>query len=443
MLVATSVLASAMAVHILQAPPVAAQDFDNARIADAGLRELGAKRPTGWNQPGECVKSVQRWVSAADGTLNSGGPVSGYTSSGATEVPLSSAVKGDIVQYTSNTNPNGWEDGVHTLVIVQNYGDGRFHIVQSNVPAGSGLVTEDKNWTSRPPRGFSARVWRLGKVNTQPTVNEGSFVRKLESGMVFRITGGHPVRLYNCGPVGCHDGNIINMWGPQVDAIANAQSWPREGTFVRRAETGQVLRIAGGAPIPLYNCGPVGCHDGNIINLNSMSVDDLARRFSLPQDYTFIRRAETGQVLRMVGGTAVGLTDCGPLGCHDGNIINLNSMSVDYIHNLRWLPADKTFVRRVETMQVYRVAGGSPVPLYDCGPVNCQNIVDINSMSVDELFRRQSRPRDGAFLRKVETLEVFQMQNGRPVKLSDCSAFGCTAQWLVDVNSMSIDYYLK
>ncbi|CAL9463456.1 hypothetical protein SUDANB95_02670 [Actinosynnema sp. ALI-1.44] len=77
----------------------AVQSFDNALIADKGLAELGTSRPTGWDQPGECVKSVQRWVAAAGGSFPSGGGViGGYTAAGAAPVTLAQAVKGDVVQ---------------------------------------------------------------------------------------------------------------------------------------------------------------------------------------------------------------------------------------------------------------------------------------------------------------------------------------------------------
>jgi len=49
-----------------------AQNFDNARVADCGLAELGTTRPTGWDQPGECIKSVQRWVAEAGGVFGYG-----------------------------------------------------------------------------------------------------------------------------------------------------------------------------------------------------------------------------------------------------------------------------------------------------------------------------------------------------------------------------------
>lgn len=123
--------------------------------------EVGTSRATGWNQPGECIVSVIRWVEGAGGANWIGGsdPVSGYT--GATRLTMADALPGDIVQYESIDYPTSWVSGVHTLLIVGVNGDGTYDIIQSNIPGGSGLVTEVTDWTPNPPEGFQAVVWRF------------------------------------------------------------------------------------------------------------------------------------------------------------------------------------------------------------------------------------------------------------------------------------------
>ncbi|SFH74277.1 hypothetical protein SAMN04489731_106124 [Amycolatopsis regifaucium] len=163
LLVLSSVLTTSTA-HAVQA-------FSNADVAGAGLAELGTSRPTGWNQPGECVKSVQRWVAAAGGYFGGGGVISGYDNSGAQEVSLGSAVKGDVIQYTNaNGNDQDWSHA-HTMVVITNHGNGRFDIVQSNSPAGSGLVTRADNMIPTPAAGWVSRVWRFGTVHSGPVPN--------------------------------------------------------------------------------------------------------------------------------------------------------------------------------------------------------------------------------------------------------------------------------
>jgi len=134
----------------------------NVEAAIAAARsEIGTSRATGWSAPGECIVSVIRWVRGAGGANWIGGsdPVSAYT--GATRLTIEYAQPGDIVQYESIDYPTSWASGVHTLLIAGVNGDGTFDIVQSNVPGGSGLVTEVKDWSPQPPSGFQTVVWRF------------------------------------------------------------------------------------------------------------------------------------------------------------------------------------------------------------------------------------------------------------------------------------------
>lgn len=151
--------------HTQNSAPSAVQGPQAYRVDDAiakATAEVGTTRPVGWNQPGECIKSVQRWINDAGGSFGGGGVVSGYQNSGAVEVGIDSIVKGDVVQYTSTSNPNEFVGGVHTVMIVGVNGDGTYHIVQSN-SGSAGLVTEVKNWTPSPPAGLESRVWRFGQ----------------------------------------------------------------------------------------------------------------------------------------------------------------------------------------------------------------------------------------------------------------------------------------
>lgn len=141
--------------------PAGTQDYSASDAAEKARAEVGSARETGWNAEGECIKSVQRWINNAGGRFVGGGVVDGYLNSGAVPVDPSQTGVGDVIQYTSQSNPNGWEAGVHTVMVVGVNADGTYHIVQSNAPAGSGLVTEDQSWTPQPPAGFEARSWRF------------------------------------------------------------------------------------------------------------------------------------------------------------------------------------------------------------------------------------------------------------------------------------------
>jgi len=130
-----------------------------AAIAQAAS-EIGTSRATGWDQPGECISSVFRWLDAGGVVPHHGGnPVDNYR--GALRLTINQAGPGDVVQYEHIDYPTSWVTGVHTLLITGVNGDGTFSIIESNVPYGSGLVTENKSWAPAPPAGFQAVVWRF------------------------------------------------------------------------------------------------------------------------------------------------------------------------------------------------------------------------------------------------------------------------------------------
>ena len=122
--------------------------------------EIGTSRPTGWDAPGECISSVHRWVTAGGANwTGSGNPVDNYR--GATRLSIADAQPGDIVQYENIEFPTSWVSGVHTVLITERHDDGTFTIIESNNPAGSGLVSKNTKWTPEPPAGFQAVVWRF------------------------------------------------------------------------------------------------------------------------------------------------------------------------------------------------------------------------------------------------------------------------------------------
>jgi uncharacterized protein YukE len=125
--------------------------------------EVGTSRPTGFNEPGECIKSVQRWIDSAGGHFGGGGVVSGYVNSGAIEVSAADVRPGDVIQYTSISTPDQFVGGVHTVMVAGVNPDGSLDIVQSNSPGGSGLVSEIASWHPNAPAGLTPRFWRFGQ----------------------------------------------------------------------------------------------------------------------------------------------------------------------------------------------------------------------------------------------------------------------------------------
>jgi len=135
--------------------------FDVDAAIRAAQAEIGTSRATGWGMPGECIVSAFRWLAAGGADLSQVGtnPVDSYRS--ATRLTMEYAQPGDIVQYEHTLYPTSWVSGVHTVLITAVNGDGTYTIIESNVPGGSGLVSQVDNWTPAPPSGFIAVVWRF------------------------------------------------------------------------------------------------------------------------------------------------------------------------------------------------------------------------------------------------------------------------------------------
>ena len=141
-------------------PTVMTHGFDVDAAIQSALNEVGTSRATGWSQPGECIISARRWLTGAGADwTGSGSPVANYR--GATRVPLENVMPGDILQYEHLTFPDQWVSGVHTMLVTAVHEDGTLNIVQSNVPYGSGLVTEELRFTPDPPDGFTTAAWRF------------------------------------------------------------------------------------------------------------------------------------------------------------------------------------------------------------------------------------------------------------------------------------------
>lgn len=135
--------------------------FNVKAAIDLARSEIGTRRPTGWSQPGECMVAAGRWLDAGGANWHGGGSGARSTYKNATRLPVSEALPGDVIQYEYISDPDAYASGVHTMLIAGKNADGTFHIIQSNVPGGSGLVTEVKNWKPEPPAGFVAVAWRF------------------------------------------------------------------------------------------------------------------------------------------------------------------------------------------------------------------------------------------------------------------------------------------
>jgi WXG100 family type VII secretion target len=152
--------------------PNGTQPYSAQKSIEIARAEVGTTRPAlihgdPMNAPGQCVISVQRWIAEAGGHFGGGGVVESYQHSGAVEVTGQSLRAGDVLQFTSDTNPEVWDGYVHTVLVAGVNGDGTLDIIQSNATDvngqhySPGTVTEVANWTPTSIPGWQWRSWRF------------------------------------------------------------------------------------------------------------------------------------------------------------------------------------------------------------------------------------------------------------------------------------------
>ena len=83
---------------------------------------------------GECFPFVQRVVKSVLGKSIGADYRLGYLQAGGVEVTLAAAQAGDIIQLIDdrNTSPSADYPGMHTAIVMENYGGGKFRVVDSN-----------------------------------------------------------------------------------------------------------------------------------------------------------------------------------------------------------------------------------------------------------------------------------------------------------------------
>jgi hypothetical protein len=200
------------------------QNFINARIADVALRYVGQSRPTGFNQPGECVKWVQSWVAEAGGSMPNGGPLSLYRNAGAVEIPLDQGQRGDIFQISQGDT---WNGSPHTGVFTSSrQGDGAFDIVAGNVPAGSGRVITS-HYRPSAPAGHELHVWRFGRESAS-FADARSFNGDGKADVIYQDPNSTNIRVLTSGG-GSASGNSVWASGMGMSAWRVAGDFTGDG----------------------------------------------------------------------------------------------------------------------------------------------------------------------------------------------------------------------
>ncbi|MCR6487835.1 CHAP domain-containing protein [Amycolatopsis sp. OK19-0408] len=278
---------------------------------------------------------------------------------------------------------------------------------------------------------------------------DGAFLGSIETGVVYRVVGGAPIRLYNQGVVPGFSGSVTTMVHQQV--IDQMPAYPADGAYVNIVEAGGsgIYRFVGGAPVRLFNWGALPGFDGSRaygINFQSLVVLDHMR--PVPADGAYINIVEAGGsgVYRFVGGAPVRLFNWGALpGFDGGRVVDVNFQSLVNLDHMAPVPADGAYISIVEAggSGIYRFAGGAPVRLFNWGALpgfDGGRVVDVNFDSLATLDHMRSVPADGTWLGSAETGIVYRVAGGAALRLYNHGALpGFSGANVVMVNQATLD----
>ena len=146
---------------------------------------------------------------------------------------------------------------------------------------------------------------------------EGSFIRGAQRGEVYRIAGGAPVYVSRLSLFGRPTVTTVDQVA--IDRAGGGGRWnhlrarPLDGTFLRGVQRGEVYRVAGGAPIYVSAFANVGGSRPSV-GVDQVAIDRAGSSTAYghlgryPRDGSYLKAVSTGKVYAMRGGVALALT---------------------------------------------------------------------------------------------------------------------------------------
>ncbi len=225
-MLALGVFASRSVVSAADEPTVASAQSAVTRWAMAAVGQ----------QQGECFPWMRRIVQAATGIILGNDYRLGYLQAGAVEVSPQAARSGDIIQIAKDTDTTPFADypGLHTAFVLENSGNGKFKVVDSNSNF-DGVVRVrdgyDPAATAARYPGLSFHIYRLpaplpgavlkdppiAAANTPGNIPIGSMAEIAADGDCLRVRtiAGLSGAIVGCLPTGARV--TVTQPGPDVD----------------------------------------------------------------------------------------------------------------------------------------------------------------------------------------------------------------------------------
>ncbi len=393
----------------------------------------------GWGEAEwQCVELAQRFMAQVYGTrayqANGSQVVKNYsTAYGGNLVKITNGtvgrapVPGDIVSFTTPNNPWG-HVGVIARSTVDANGNGSVLMMSQN-------DTSD-GWRTLPVTG-----WTLGNLGTlrpygwlhDPTgrgnpLGEGSFVRSSDSKYFYRIVGGAPVLVTTWKAYGgVQPYSVID---PQQ--FAKLRAYPKDGTYLQDTTSGQVYRMAGGAPLAVASSDAAklpGWSTADKIGVDHWSFVRKDHLRATPADRTQICRVDNGYCYIVAGGAPMLVPKASMAttpGWNSRTALMVSGAEFQTYTNLRANPVDGTFLCDSDTGSCYRTAGGAPLLMGASDPkvpgFNPTTVVRAPHWEFAHATHLRARPLEGTVLCPVGDPECYVVAGGAPVAIKPATS---------------------
>ncbi|WP_420120628.1 Ig-like domain-containing protein [Nakamurella sp.] len=213
-------------------------------------------------------------------------------------------------------------------------GGGYGHVAYVEQVSGGNVFIRADNWISAG--GYTNAGWIPASSVERflhpfdvrgPAIGENSFVSF--QGNVYRIAGGAPVYVSSWSIFG----------GEQPTVPLNDQQWqslrmtPADNTLVVGAQTGQVFRFAGGAPVYVSTWDAFGGAQP-VVAVDQAALDNAGGPAPWnhvnfrPADNTFVVGAQTGRIYRVVAGRAEPIASWDQVGGVQSNVV-VDQVAID------------------------------------------------------------------------------------------------------------------
>ena len=205
---------------------------------------------------------------------------------------------------------------------------------------------------------------------------------------------------------------VLGSLLPGLVSAAPAQAIAAPGSFVRVTDTDPIYVVIGGAAVHVDSCAPLGGCPG------VQAISSLAGYAAVPANGSFVRIQDgpsEGFIGTFVGGAVIHLDSCAPLGGCAG-VVGLDSGGAAAYMAAHPVPANGSFVRVANGPYagvIARAAGGAFLALTDCDPLGgCPAPVSLDAGGFADYVKAHPIPANGTLLEGLPSQGMWVVLDG-------------------------------